>query len=319
MLREPEFVSFGLGTGEYAWRGVALLAMVYFGAMLFAAVVSPPVYWGFQALGKGVEEGFLAWLASRPYEDIFDRCRWVPVVIGLPWLMKKCGLLSWKVLGVHFDKRGIKYLGCFFLYGAVVLVFASGLQILFTQVDPDGMARESRWIEAFATAIVGALAIGFLEEIVFRGLIFRIFYTAMKPLWALWVMASFFAYTHFKMPDEVWNATDGIVHWHSGFYVALWTLLGIAADFEALRFITLIVLGFYLGLIALRTKSLMGCIGLHAGLVFVMLSYHKLAVPATNDPLRFFFGGEGMTDGLVPLLILLVLTFMEYKRYVRST
>lgn len=317
MQREPEFIGFGLTPSGYTWRGVGLLAFVYFGAMVFAAIISPPIYWGFQAMGEGAEEGFFAWLASRPYEDVFDRCRWVPVVIGLPWLLKRCGLLSWKALGIHFDQHGRRFLFNYLRLGQAVLLVAVALQVIFTVVEPDGMARDGRWLEALFTALAGGLVLGFLEEIVFRGLIFRIFYTAMKPLAALIVMCFFFAYTHFKMPDAVWNATDGVVHWHSGFYVALWTALGITQDFEALRFITLVVLGFWLGLLALRTKSLMPCIGLHAGLVFIMLSYHRLARPIDDGFPRLLFGGESMTDGIVPLLIITVLALREYRRYVR--
>lgn len=161
--------------------------------------------------------------------------------------------------------------------------------------------------EILFMALAGGLLGGFLEEIVFRGLIFRLFYRSGSSLFAVVGSALFFAYTHFKMPDFISEQTNQVVSWGSGFFVGYWTLIGISQDFDALRFFTLLVLGIALGLLFLQKRSLMPCIGLHTGIVAAMLCYRKGAVVTEK---HWLLDSDSLTDGVLPLALLGLLALM---------
>ena len=94
-----EFMLFGLSVNERSWRGLYYLFAVYLGSLLFAALVSPWAYHGIQWLyGVFPDSSKLKYLAYKGFEDYFDRLRWVPVVLALPWLFARTKLWSLKRL-----------------------------------------------------------------------------------------------------------------------------------------------------------------------------------------------------------------------------
>jgi membrane protease YdiL (CAAX protease family) len=118
------------------------------------------------------------------------------------------------------------------------------------------------------------------------------FYTAVRQPWlALALMSAFFAYTHFKVPTSVWLHVAPGVHWDTGFFVAYWTTFGITENFDLAEFVVLALLGLVLGLLTLKSGSLLPAIGLHAGIVSAM----------------FFYRGSGLTEGWSAAVVLLVI------------
>ena len=152
-------------------------------------------------------------------------------------------------------------------------------------------------------ALLGGLLIGLLEEIVFRGMSFRMFYTWVKPLPALLLTSLFFSYAHFKIPDSVWEQTSGQVDWGSGFFVGFWTLFGILPGWDLLIFVNLTLFGLVLGMLVLRQRSLMGAVGFHAGIVFAILAYTDATtihqVVAESGRPHWFWGSGGLRDGFL--------------------
>ena len=108
------------------------------------------------------------------------------------------------------------------------------------------------------------------------------------------------------MPDFIWEQTDRVVDWGSGFFVAYWTLLGIGQNFELLHFLNLFMLGITFALLFLGTRSLMPCVGLHGGLVTAMLVYKKLFT-VKEVTLTWLWGSAAITDGVLTLALLIVL------------
>jgi len=304
--RERDVLLFGLGAHERSSRGLVLILGVYLGSLVFAALLAPPAYWFVQWLaGVGVGAP-VPYLAGKGFEDYFDRLRWVPVVLGLPLLLRACGLLSPLALGLDMGRGGRREFLRWWLAGLGVAGTVVVMQAAFREVTARPAAAGGGWLGVGVMALLGGLLLGLLEEIVFRGLVLRSLLSAVRTvLVAVLLAALFFAYVHFKMPDEVWQQAGGEVRWWSGFYVALWTLLGISRNFEALLFTNYVLLGLLLSLLYLRTRSLMSCAGLHAGLVFVMLTYSKLFAPMVTAP--WFFGGATLRDGLLTTILLAAL------------
>jgi membrane protease YdiL (CAAX protease family) len=99
----------------------------------------------------------------------------------------------------------------------LVAVLAAG-QMAFGTADVSPRAELSlsqlaKWVTlSFAFGII----VSTIEEIIFRGLILRLFYTATLYPWAaLTLSAAFFAYTHFKIPTGEWTKV-GSIQWDTG-------------------------------------------------------------------------------------------------------
>lgn len=307
------FLLFGLTSGQTSVRGVVLLFLVYFGSLLVAAVLAPPVYFAVQWLAPD------SYLAGKSFADYFDRLRWLPVLIGLPLLIRVCGLWSFDRLGLGCQGIDLRLMLRGFVAGVLMLSAVMVPQLLFS---PWHWKPESAQavIMIAGLSLLGAVLVSLLEEIVFRGLALRIFYTATRFVGlAITLSAVFFAYTHFKLPGEVWASFDGEVGWTTGFWVAGWTIAGISVNFDWIPFANLMVLGLILAILFLRSGRLASCIGLHAGLVFVLLSYRRmidiLPFPPEAHDLRWFWGSDKIIDGAWTLVLLVLIVLSVARRF----
>ena len=311
--------------------------LVYLGSLVFSAIVAPLVYHAIQFL-YGYFPETLNYLAHKEFVDYFDRLRWVPVVLCLPWLFIKTQLFSWKKLGVVFDDGWKSTYARWWLIGAALLIIVAVAQIMGSDSSLKADLATGKVIKIILMAIAGGLALGFLEEILFRGLILRMFYSATGPILAIILASAFFSSMHFKMPDQVWIESFPIaeetmtalqtenvpedslrVDWKSGFFVAYWTFLGVFADFQPVKFMTLFFLGSLLCLITLQRKTLIAAMGIHAGIVTLMLSYGKLGEIHTEaSPYHAWLGGRSFLDGLLPMSLLAALTLIALIAYLRS-
>jgi membrane protease YdiL (CAAX protease family) len=286
--RDSRFVLFGLDDRQTTWRGVGLLAVVFFGSLLIAAVLTPPAYWLVEWWHNQTGSANAQWLLDKGVDVYFDRLRMGVIVLGLPWLMSKCHLWSWKGLGLSFGKTDSRGFSVAWLMG-IVLIMGLAFWHHTSVINQPGDAGGALTIEAMLEALLAGLFLGFLEETIFRGMILRMFYTATRQPWlALALMSAFFAYTHFKVPASVWKHIAPGVHGDTGFFVAFWTTFGITENFDLAQFVVLWLLGMVLGLLTLRSGSLLPAIGLHAGIVSAM----------------FFYRGSGLTEGWSAAVVL---------------
>jgi membrane protease YdiL (CAAX protease family) len=305
MQRDTYFMLFGLGAEERSWRGAWLLLGVYFGAVLFAALASPPAYWLVQWWADAAPNELNRYLARKGFPDYFDRLRWLPVLIGLPLLFRWTGLWSWTALG--YRRRGaVAALLAWFGIGFAMLGTALALQLLTGGAVWAPSGETGRIARSVVMAMVSACAVAAIEETVFRGLGLRIFWTAVRPWAAVMLSSLFFAYVHFRMPDAVWEGRgSGAVTWDTGLFVGFWTVAGIAQTFRAVEFLNLCLAGAALALLFVRTKSLWPCIGLHAGWVFARLGQRRLLADGAGEP-GLLLGSRQIIDGLVTSGLLLV-------------
>lgn len=302
---------FGLNEKQSSLRGFWIFAVVYVGSTLLGAIALPPVYWLVQFFDANHACDFSRWLAKYETDVYFDRIRWVGIIIGLPWAIKKCGLFSLKNLGFGSSRWHVKKFFKYFLLGICLAVFIFALQFIFTESRfKDGLSADFV-LKAVLSALASGLILGFLEELVMRGLILRCFYTAWGALAALVLSSLFFAYKHFKVPSSIWDKIPGgrfDATWDTGFYIAYFDTVGIFYNFNLIVFSSLAMFGMFLGAIYMKTKTLLSPMAAHAGIVMCMLSYGRICeIP--EHPLRWIFGNGGMTNGLLALVILTMLFF----------
>lgn len=311
--RQTPFICFGLGDDRFTWRGVYLLFALYFGGMLLAALLAPWVYYAVQFWNNAAPSDLSTYLARKGFPDYFDRLRYLPVVLGLPWLLRVTQLWSWRGLGFTLSMRSLRE---FFIWAVLGIVMLE--VVIFVQMETIYVTDEARYGfggagNVLLKAAFSALTVALLEQLVFRGLVFRLFYSALRPIPAIVVAAAFFAYVHFKMPDSVWDASGGEVTPFSGFFVAWWSLLAITQDFQWVPFLNLLVLGVLHNVLFLRVRSLWTGVGLHAGFVFMILSYQKL-FNTWQAPSPSFVGTERIVDGFLPAILMLGMTIILLRR-----
>lgn len=283
------------------WRGLILLGAVFFGAILFSAIVSPAVFHAIQWLAATTEIGLFDYLADHAFTRYFDRFRWLPVILLLPWLIRQCGLWGWQALG--FRGPILRPLILAWLVGIALFLPIALAQFLFADAAWEGRTAGSFFGVAIGSLFAGLL-LALLEETVFRGLILRIFSSALGTGIAVVGSALFFALVHFKkVPWEIWPP-DSPVGPFSGFVIAGYTLASVVWTFDFFLFTNLLLAGIILNLLMLRTGSLWPCIGLHAGWVFFRQVWTHLAELDTGR-LTLWTGTEKVIDGIAPIGILL--------------
>ena len=149
---------------------------------------------------------------------------------------------------------------CLALGSMIVLGFIMSLTGVY---EPFFRLSLSASVEQCVQALLTAFTVGFLEEIFFRGMIFRGLLEDWKPLPAFLVANLFYSALHFVKPGEQYFLS-GIDPW-AGFRHLLSTFTPFLEPAEiAPGMIGLLLIGIVLSYAFLRTGTLYLSIGLHA-------------------------------------------------------
>ena len=155
----------------------------------------------------------------------------VPALLGYAILVR---LIERRRMG-ELSPRAIPTYGLVgFLSGAVLFSVVVGVLYLAGSYHVTGTDPQVDWLPGVLVAGIGA---GIGEEIIARGVIFRIVEEGLGTWWALLISALFFGGAHFFNPGAT-----------------LWSSAAIAIE-----------AGLLLAMIYHVTRSLWACIGLHAG------------------------------------------------------
>ncbi len=164
-------------------------------------------------------------------------------------------------------------------------------------------------------------SVAFLEEFLFRGVLFALILRTLRPLPALVFLSSFFAIVHFLKPPD--HLEYPPVTWDSGFWLLgeIFGQLG-NVDFLLAELVLLFCVGWVLGWARLKTGSLWLPIGLHAGWVFgVKLFGAATRKVAAIDAMLPWAGPNlrvGFNSVIVVCLCGLLLGWLLRRRHPRS-
>jgi membrane protease YdiL (CAAX protease family) len=241
-------------------------------------------------------------LANTPFHRFLNRSLLLLALAGLWPLLRALKLASLREIGLVPPRGHWKKLGGGLLLGSIMLAIDAGLVIAgHGRVFGQDLTAH-KIIGAVFNALIAAVVVAFLEEVLFRGGIFgglrRTFYW---PL-ALAASSSTYALTHFLR----WADLAGPVTWNSGL-VLLPRMLGGFADFHAFvpGFFNLLLAGILLGIAYQRTGNLYFSIGLHAGWIFWLKICDSLTANASHAGTGHW-GTAGLIDGWLPFLVLAV-------------
>jgi membrane protease YdiL (CAAX protease family) len=246
---------------------------------------------------------FLTYLAHKPFEQYFDRCRLFSVFLTFPIILRyfKVRWTELKMqLTLHALGIGIKFfaLGVGLWLGFLVLI---GYNIGF----PELKNTSNPLLHTIVSSAVAGILLACLEEIVFRGLLFRFFLKNMSEFWSIHWISFTFACLHFS---NVRNLDVHCILALKGFYSAFYSLVDIFTHIQWIYFFNLYILSCLLCLWVLKLKTLWGAIGFHAGLVFTLIyvrQHYCFSNVAYNK-----WGTGRITDSWAVFCILFLITIV---------
>jgi len=153
--------------------------------------------------------------------------------------------------------------------------------------------------QVLITRLLSGLAVAFIEETFVRGAMYTAIARESGARTAVVLTSLLYAATHFF--GKVRIAPEDVTAW-SG-VALLGQSLEAFAHFAGIvdAFLALSAVGVVLALVRQATGNIAGCLGLHAGWVWVMLAAHELSAPRRAAPLGFLLS---RFDGFVGWLVL---------------
>lgn len=165
--------------------------------------------------------------------------------------------------------------------------------------------ENARHLKTAIDAIPTALAVGVIEELVFRGLLLGLLLRTMRPFQAIVWLSAFFAIVHFIQPPKG-IAVDDPTMILSGIYYLGNVFLVLAAPAKIIGVcVTLFGVGLITAYAAYKTGKLWLPIGLHAGWVVIHKVMTKTCYPNPDNDMLLVIG-KNVTEGLLPLSVLAV-------------
>ncbi|HUO20341.1 MAG TPA: CPBP family intramembrane glutamic endopeptidase [Steroidobacteraceae bacterium] len=248
-----------------------------------------------------------AWLLLHPHFDfpfhrIGERLGMLALAAGFILVARRLGLADRASLGFGLPRP---------LFVRELLVgLALGVATMLMIVAAMSALGLLDWSQAAGLAAGGlarlllarlasALAVAFIEESFLRGAMYSAIERESGARAAVLLTALLYAATHFF--GKVRIAPQDVTAW-SG-VALLGQSLDAFAHFGGIvdAFLALFGVGVVLALIRQASGNIAGCLGLHAGWVWVMLVAHELTTPRRDVPLAFLLS---RFDGFVGWLVL---------------
>lgn len=177
-------------------------------------------------------------------------------------------------------KSRLKLLSHTFMFGCITIIIFYMLQTIF------GYSRASLSFFGSANVIkplvmffVGALAIAYIEEIFFRGIVYNAFRQSFSSRWpAALLAAAAFGSMH-------WVDFGWLTQWGYGqvSFISALNAMNFLSIYSLSLFLLIAILALLLIYIYEKTGSLYAPIGLHAGLVFMVRLTSQIMQPVQPD------------------------------------
>ncbi len=255
------------------WRPLLAWAVLLIGGLLLAAVVAP---FGYSALLE------LLPAADWPFSRVFNRTA-MAIAAVLLFLLRRP--LGWSALPALFAERtrGRKLLGVVAGFAAALLgvAFAVATAWILGRLGP-AVAPYSFFEERTATAFLGGLAVGGIEETVFRGLMLVSLTAAVGFPAAAIASSGAYSLVHLLVSDptlkpEGFSLEDGFAYLvHAvGRQLEPATVLPLSGIF---------LCGLVAAFVVRRSGTLYLAIGLHAGWAFAFQVLRHATRPLVEIP-----------------------------------
>ena len=288
-------------------KDVFKLAAYFVATIVIGAILAPILFWSAQSLAA---HGVFSFLARYDFETFFHRALLIAAVLLLWPLLRLSHVRCLADLGLAPNSRWGRDLVAGVAISVGPLLFCGVLLIAFHVYA----FRHSFAWPRFGKMILASIAVPFIEEAFFRGIVLGVLLRTGRKYMAIFAVSAIFGAVHFlKAPEQ----TSEIVTWTSGFSSIAHAFDGIGdPTMVALALATLFFIGWILADARVLTHSLWLSIGLHAGWIFGSGAFSRLARQQT---LAFPWIGKDMLVGIIPLGLavltwIIMRTWLKYDR-----
>ncbi|MCB1062954.1 MAG: CPBP family intramembrane metalloprotease [Verrucomicrobiae bacterium] len=233
--------------------------------------------------------------------------RWIGIERGGSWLLLRKNPSRFAHFGMGF---GI---------AAGTLLLLGGI---YVAIDWYRMNDDAKPLYRMLLSSIGpGLSVAFLEEFLFRGVLFALILRTLRPMSGLIFLSVFFAIVHFLKPPD--HLEFPPVAWDSGFWLLgkIFGQLG-NVDFLLAELILLFCVGWVLGWARLKTGSLWLSIGLHAGWVFGIKLFSSATRKAVAIDAMLPWAGPNLRVGFNSVIVVclcgIIVWFLIRRRYPES-
>ena len=270
---------------------------------IVGALISPHVYNLLQSLTAGSEVKFLQYLNEQSFPKISNRCFMLVAAIGIYPMLKAFDCYNKKEMGYDLERKEfIKEIGRGLPFGLITLIILSGLILYFGYRTFDPKADAGDFAKAFAAAAAGALALAFIEETFFRGIVLNSMSRTLKVAPAIFISSFLFASVHLLRNKTAVVFTD--VEWHDGFYYLSLTMNNFVDPRMIGSWLTLYACGTFLSFMSLHYGNIARCIGVHMGWVMIIKGFEKVTDTVNAKKGEWMIGNYDKVTGYLSFIII---------------
>ena len=288
-------------------KDVIKLAAYFIATVVIGAILAPILFWSAQSLAA---HGIFPLLARYDFETFFHRALLVAAVLLLWPLLRVGHVRGLADLGLAPNSRWGRDLVAGAAISVVPLLLCGVLLIAFHVY---GFRHSFAWAR-FGKLLLASIAVPFIEEVFFRGIVLGVLLKTGRKYIAIFAVSVIFAAVHFlKAPER----TSEIVTWTSGFNSIAHAFDGIGEPMMLVSALaTLFLIGWILADARVLTQSLWLSIGLHSGWILASGAFSRLV---RQQALILPWIGKNMLVGIIPLGVaaltwIIMRTWLKYDR-----
>ena len=270
-------------------KDAARLAAYFIAIVVGGALLAPILFWSAQALAA---HGVFLFLVKYDFNTFFHRAILIVAVLLLWPLLRVSSVRGLGDLGLATNPNWARDVGNGVLLSVIPLLFCGALLITLHLYS---FRHVFVW-PRFGKVVLAAIAVPFIEETCFRGIVLGILLRTGRKWLAIIAVSALFAAVHFLKGSE---REPAIVTWSSGFQSIGDAFAGFGDPMMVLSaFATLFLIGCILADARMLTCSLWVPIGLHAGWIFASGTFSWLA---RRQMVALPWLGTNLLVGIIPL------------------
>jgi uncharacterized protein len=284
-------------------RNFLLFVALLGGSLVCAAAVTYPTWL------------LVSLVSVEPVHRVMHRVAMLFALLGLVFLTRRLGLSNRESLGFGLPRQQfLQQIAVGWICGVLLMVPLASLLLWLDirSVRPD---KVGKLFGLFASGILSGLAIAFIEEIFFRGVLFTAVRRTSGRIAAIVAPSLLYASLHF-LGGKLSIPADQVA-WSDGFSVLARLFeryadpLGLVDSFSAL-----FTLGVLLSLVRERTGAIAGGIGLHAAGVAAIFIIRSTTLVNPGDEQAGLVGNYDGVIGWAALIwfAVIAIVFANWKR-----
>jgi len=250
---------------------------VFTAAIVVAAIIAYPVY------------EVCTLFIDVPFRKVVSRTTLLTGLVFSLVYLSYCDKLSFANLGLGGDRIYRRFLAG--LCVGLLLMAVIEIHLLFLgihELDTHRNYALTAVLTVLLKGIITGLLVALVEEMIFRGALFGGLAHRTNKITALITVSFFYAGVHYiKFRDLPADADINLLTGVTMLPEALirFTYISYPGIYDA--FLTLFLLGLFLGIVRILTNSLIPCIGIHAGIVMGERVVWYVADHAPDNPYNY--------------------------------